>query len=217
MHPFLVGFLITFLILFAALLLLRITVPYASKLFGSIPIPYKSFKESTDWLNFILFRVMTHFQTEESRERINEIVSKNLKIAKFNIRSLGKSPEIPYVATLKVKDENDIKLLIPIVWENGPSVDVSLLDENIVFEADIDVFKGSLLISWPADKEIDIEIRFVGEAIFDFSACVLLMKKFRISISELPLIGPILKGIVPFIITKRSIRFKADIIPPNIE
>ena len=217
MHPFFVGFLITFILLLVAFLFLRITVPYATKLFGSNPIPYKSFKESTDWLNFILYRVLTHFQTAESIQRINELVTSKIKFAKFNLLSLGRTPQIPSVSTLKMKDQNDIKILIPLSWENGPSFDISLLHNNIVFESDLVLFKGTLLVSWPPNNEINVELRFVGDIQVDFEVCVLLFNKYRFSITQLPLFGPIIKGILPFILTKRSIIIKAELsLPPNL-
>ena len=217
MHPFFVGFLISFILIFLLLLLLRTTFPYASKLFGSTPIPYKSFKESTDWLNFIVYRVLTHFQTEKSKERINEFVSRKIKIGQFRLLSLGNTPQIPYVSTLKLKDKNDIKILIPISWENGPSCDLSMINDNIIIEADLLLFKGTLLVSWPSNNEINVELRFIGETQVDFEACVLLLHKWRFSITQLPLFGPIVKGILPFILTKRSIMFKAELTIPDTD
>lgn len=218
MNAFLLGFLITFLILFVTIGILRTTIPYGSKLFGTNQIPYKSFEESTDWLNFILHRVLSHFKTPESIEKINESISEKIKFAKFKLNSIGNTPQIPYVSTLNLKNQLDLKLLIPIIWEGGPSIDITMMNEKIVVEADILKFKGTVLVSWPPNNKIDVELKLVGETDIDFEICIFLWKKYRFSLTKLPVFGPIIKGIVPFILTRKFISFKAEmIIPDDVE
>ncbi|EAX94397.1 hypothetical protein TVAG_194830 [Trichomonas vaginalis G3] len=184
-------------------------------MFGTRPIPYKMTKESTDWLNFIIYRVLTHFQTPESIAKINALVNDKVKPAKFELLTLGNSPVIPYVATLDVNNKDDIKILIPLTWEEGPSLNFSMLNENLTAEVDLKLFKGTLLVSWPTNQEIDLEIRFINDCKIDFDVSLILFKNTWLPLSSIPLFGPVIKGLISFFMTKGAIKVKAEIQIPD--
>lgn len=215
MGPFLTGFVFTFSILLILLIVLRLTIPFASRIFGTRPIPYKFVRESTDWLNFIVYRVLSHFQTPEAIAQINKTVNEKIAPAKFELLTLGNAPVIPHVSTLEVKDKDDIKILIPMTWNEGPSLNYSMMDDNFLAEVDMKLFKGTLLVSWPTNREIDLEIRFVGDVHVDFDVSITLFKSLWLPISSIPLFGPVVKGLISFFATKGSIRVKAEIQVPE--
>ena len=129
MNPFCLGFVLTFTFLLLLLIILRLSLPNASKLFAPRPIPYKSVEESTEWLNFVLYRVMTHFQTEDAIMKISKKVTDKLKPHKFKLLSLGNAPTIEHVGTLQMKEPDDIRILVPVDWDGGPSFDLTIGDE----------------------------------------------------------------------------------------
>ena len=130
MNSFVLGFSISFIILLVLLVLLRLTIPYVSKLFGNKPIPYKSTTESTEWLNFVLHRVLSHFQKDESIDLINTIVNSKVKPHYFCLYTLGSSPVVKSVLSLEMKEIEDIKIIIPIEWIDGPFVEF-VVDKNL--------------------------------------------------------------------------------------
>ncbi|OHS95838.1 hypothetical protein TRFO_38022 [Tritrichomonas foetus] len=203
MNSFFIGFLFSFISLLVILVILRLTVPYASKLFGNKPIPYKSFVESTEWLNFIIYRVLTHFQTDEAIEQINSIVNANIPPHNFRLISLGNAPVIKHVLTLEMKDIDNINIIIPLEWINGPSLDF-VLGENLArIEFDLFKFFGQIFISWPENSPTKFEFRFIGDFIVDFDISFQFKEYFRFSLMKIPLIGQIIKGIIELIVVRQ--------------
>ena len=182
---------------------MRLTVPNAHKLFGKKPNPYKSFKESTEWLNFIIYRILTHFQTDESIKKINKIVNSSVAPHHFNLLSLGNAPIVKHVLTLEMKDPDDIKILIPLEWKKGPSLDFILNKNLLRVEFDLKYFCGKMLVSWPGSNPTQLEFRLIDEFIIDFDLAIQYKNKVRFSFMKIPLIGQIVKGIIELIVTRQ--------------
>lgn len=207
MNPFLLGFVVGFGILFLILGFLRMTVPYAGKIFAPSPIPYKSVKESTEWLNFVVSRVMSHFQTEKSINRINEMVNGKLngKPVQFRLLSMGNSPSVQHVAILSMNEPDDVRVLIPIKWYSGPSCEVTISKIRVHFN--LTKFLGQLLMSWPGDSDSSLEIRFTNNFLLTFQLDLEIANRVKFSLTKMPLLGKIIEGIVSLIISKHVIAF----------
>jgi hypothetical protein len=210
MGAFFLGFVWGFVILLVLLVFLRLTLPYSRELFGNAPIPYQSIEESTDWLNFIVYRVLTHFESEETLQRINEIVSAKLNPSQkprgmgFRLISLGNAPTIPKVSTLKMPNPDDIKILIPIDWSRGPSLDLTFGGPHVArIEVDLSKLAGRLLFSWPGGETRTLRIRFDHDFQFDLEIGLVIGKRTRFSLTRIPLLGPVLKGIIVFAISRQ--------------
>lgn len=207
MNPFALGFVVAFAILLLILVILRLSLPNASKLFAPRPIPYKSVEESTEWLNFVLYRVMTHFQTEDAIEKISKKVTDKINPHKFKLLSLGNAPTIEHVGTLQMKEPDDIRILVPVDWQGGPSFDLTIGRgrKKIKVEFDLTKFFGKVLMSWPGDSDSSVEIRFDSEFTLDFEVVVQLGPFIRVPVTQLPLLGEIVKGIVAILASRQVI------------
>lgn len=203
MNPFALGFLFSFIIFFILLVLLRLTIPYVSKLFGNKPIPYKSTKESNEWLNFILYRVLSHFQTDESIDLINKIVNSKVKPHHFCLFTLGSSPIVKSVLSLEMKEVEDIKIIIPIEWIDGPFLEFVVENNLACIQFYLKKFIGQILVSWPGNSPSQMEFRFIGDLNLDFDLSIQVKNYFRFSLLEIPLLGPTIKGIIELVITRQ--------------
>lgn len=203
MNPFLLGFVVGFLILFLILGLLRMTIPYAGTLFAPSPIPYKSVKESTEWLNFVVSRVISHFQTEKSINKINEIVNSKIKSIKFRLVSMGNSPHVQPVSTLAMNEPDDVRVLVPINWFTGPSCEVTIGKIRVEFA--LTKFHGTLLMSWHGENDTSLEIRFTNDFLLNFQLTVEIAERVKFSLTNMPLIGKIIQGFAAVIISRRVI------------
>ena len=207
MNPFCLGFVLTFTFLLLLLIILRLSLPNASKLFAPRPIPYKSVEESTEWLNFVLYRVMTHFQTEDAIMKISKKVTDKIKPHKFKLLSLGNAPTIEHVGTLQMKEPDDIRILVPVDWDGGPSFDLTIGAGNMKIRVEFDLkkFFGKVLMSWPGDSDSSLEIRFDSEFTLDFDVVVQFGHAFRIPVTQLPLLGEIVKGVASILVSRQVI------------
>lgn len=214
MNSFYTGFFISFIICFIVLIILRLTIPYASKLFGNQPIPYQSEVESTDWLNFILDRFISHFQSKETLDKVSNILNEKIHPMRFKLVSLGNTPVIGSVETLEMKQADDIKILIPMKWKCGPSFDLSV---NGCTEIMVDLlnFEGKALIEWLGNSESDVKVRFLENVILDFNLSVKLFNIFNFSLTRIPFLDPIIKGLISLIISKQI--FDIPLPNPNAE
>lgn len=214
MNSFCKGFLISFLICFFILLILRLTIPYASKLFGNQPIPYQSDVESTAWLNFIIDRFIFHFQSKETLNAINNVVNEKIHPMRFQLVSFGNTPSIGNVETLEMKQADDIKILIPMHWKKGPSFDMKV---NGCTEIMVDLlnFNGKVLIEWLGNSESDVRVRFIENVILDFDLSIRLFDLFEFSLTRVPLLDPIIKGLISVFISKQVVNIPLP--KPNIE
>ena len=203
MHIFLVGFVISFSILLILLIFLRLTIPYISKLFGKRSIPYQIYEESTDWFNFVVYRIMSHFGTEESINLINEIVNSKIYPHQFRLLSLGKPPIIQSVLTLEKKKTEDIKIIIPLEWINGPSFDFILKKKILRIEFTFTQFRGKVFVSWPENSPQNLKFRFIDDMNLDYNLSIQFKNIIRFSLLQIPLLGPIIKGLLEVIITRQ--------------
>lgn len=215
MNPFLLGFCISFGVLLAILLILRLTLPYAAKIFGPVSIPDKAISESTEWLNFVLYRVLTHFQSEEALAKINEIVSAKISPNNFRLLSLGNTPVISYVATLTMKEADDIRIIIPFTWKVGPSLDVFLKNEIVGIELDLNSFSGKMLLSWPGNSQNKLLLQFIEDIELEFELTLQLFTMIRISVTGIPLIGSIIKGFITMFLLHE--KFEINLPKPEVE
>ena len=203
MGPFFSGFAITFVITIFLIIFLRFIISYIPKLLGSKPITYKSVKESTEWLNFLLDKINQHFQNENSIKEFNSFITSKIHPYQLRLLSLGNSPVISYVATLEMQEADDIRLLIPIDWKNGPSFDLITSSKLIKYEIDLFHFTGQVLVSWPGSSASRLEVRFVGNSCIDFDLSIQLLNFIHFSLTNIPLVGEIVKGIVASYIAKQ--------------
>jgi hypothetical protein len=205
MNPFLLGFLSSFLLLVVIFGLLYLFVYVNSKLFRPRPIAYKSSTESTDWLNFILFRVMSHFQTKEAITRINALLADKLGEGRLNILTLGNSPTIPQVKTVAMPQADDIKILVPLEWDGGPSLDFNLIRNRLSVEVDLTHFHAVVMFSWPGSGCTTLEIRFDPDFVLDLHIG-LKFGNHRFAITKAPVLGPILTGLATFAISRQVLQ-----------
>jgi hypothetical protein len=196
MIPFATGFLWGAALAFLLLLILWILVPPISRLFFPSSITDRPARESTQWLNFILHRLSFHFSNASSLKKLNESLPRNLHLV-----SLGNSPVITHVDTLEMVRCDEVRLLIPIDWLDGPSLDVAVRP-GFHIEIEIRQIVACVLVAWPGSElrisvdrgaviECDITARFGAAA--------------RISIGSCPLIGTVVKAIVVAAIVRRPI------------
>jgi hypothetical protein len=172
----------TILLFLAFLVLLRILALLIATFRRPPPFPTKFTRESTRWLDFILHHVIARLQNDEVREHINAS-SPQLKI-----RAAGAAPSIPYVGTLEMERADDVRLLIPIDWVDGPSLDL-ITPLGPVIEIDVNSVQCRVLISWPGDNPSVIEIRFDREYRIDCDVAVRFTPTLAFSLTGLPLIG----------------------------
>ena len=203
MNSFLFGFGISFLISLIILLVLKIIIPFFPILFGHKKVPLEYGTESTEWLNFILNNVLTHFEKRESLQSINDLIARKLYPHQLMILSLGNAPHIEHVATLKMQEPDDIRLLIPIEVFHGPSVEY-IASRIFHFQLDLLTFSGKLLAVWAGSSQNVVEIRFVGNVTIDFNLSINFLNIFSIQITDIPLIGSILKAFVSAYIGSKS-------------
>ena len=117
--------------------------------------------------------------------------------------SLGEAPIIEYVATLEMQEADDIRLLIPIEWKKGPSFDLNR-SKFLQVELDLLNFSGHILVSWPGNSPNLLEIKFIGDTKIDIHIAIQLLGILRISITDIPLIGKIIKGFISLYIVKQT-------------
>jgi hypothetical protein len=202
MNDFVLGFLLSFFVLFAVLVALRLFVYLGPKLYPARRIAYTATSESTDWLNFILFRVTSHFQTDNSIAKINAIVAKKLGEGKFELLTLGNAPTIPQVKTVAMAQQDDIKILVPIEWDGGPSFNFHLIRHSLACEVDLSHFHATVLFSWPGAGCTTLEIRLDPDFALELHIA-LKIGKLRFSITEAPFLGPVLTGLAAFVISRQ--------------
>lgn len=218
LNTFLFGVSISFILLLILLILLRLTIPYVSKLFGNKPIPYKSTTESNEWLNFVLYRILCHFRKRESIDLINEIVNAKIKPHHFNLYTLGSTPIVNNVLTLEMKEVEDIKIIIPIEWIDGPFLQI-IVDKNLAcIEFYLKKFAGQILVSWPENSPSQMQFRFIGDLNLEFDLSIQIKNLFYFSLLEIPLLGPVIKGIIELIITRQvfELIFPLPNLDPNL-
>lgn len=212
MELFFTSFLITFGLVLLVLFIISLIAPYFSRLFGAKSVPYKSVIESTEWLNYILSHFLMHFQSEDSITKINDLIAMKIHSNQFHVISLGKAPIIDHVATLEMQEADDIRLLIPIEWESGPSLDI-FKSKFLKIEFDLLNFSGQILASWPGNSPNLLEIKFVGDTKIDIHTAIQFLNIIRISITDIPLLGKIIKGFISLYIVKQT--FHINLPKPN--
>lgn len=212
MELFFTCFVITFVIVLVVLFIVSLIAPYFSKLFGTKSVPYKSVIESTEWLNYILYHTLMHFHNEDSITEINNFIAMKIHSNQFHLISLGKAPVIEHVATLEMQEADDIRLLIPVEWKNGPSLDINK-SKFLQIEIDIFYFSGQILASWPGNSPNLLEIKFVGDTKIDIHVAIQFLGLIRISLTDIPLLGKIIKGIISLYVVKQT--FHIQLPKPN--
>ncbi|OHT10378.1 hypothetical protein TRFO_20437 [Tritrichomonas foetus] len=203
MDYFLYGFTISFTIVIIALLILRVIISHIPRILGSKPLTYQSVTESTEWLNFIINRVTTHYQSENSIQEINNFITAKVHPIQFHLLSIGNPPVISHVATLEMQEADDIRLLVPIEWRNGPSFDIIGYKQFLNLEIDLLNFTGEILVSWPGSSQNRLEIQFMSGSSIDFDLSIQFLNILHFSVTNIPLIGEIVKGLVACIIAKQ--------------
>jgi hypothetical protein len=203
MNAFLLGLIAGFLGLLVVIFVLRMTVPYSGRLFAPNPIPYRSKKESTDWLNFTIYRILTHFESERVLTELSHIISSKIHPHSFRLISLGNAPRIPSISTIDTGCPDDIRIIIPIDWNGGPSIDLAIGSRpRLRVEVDLIRIQGQLLFSWPGGIEHTLQVRLDHDFTLELEIGLQIGQMFQISITRLPLLGPVLTGIVVFVVTR---------------
>ena len=203
MNLFFSSFFITLGIVLIILFITSLIAPYFFKLFGTKSIPYKSVKESTEWLNYILNHILKYFQNEYSISKINDLIAMKTQSNQFHLISLGNVPIIKHIATLEMQEADDIRLLIPVEWKNGPAFDYN---KSKFFQIELALlnFSGQILASWPGNSPNLLEIKFVGETKIDIHIALHFLSIIRFSVTDIPLIGKIIRGIIPLYVVKQA-------------
>ena len=62
---------------------------------------------------------------------------------------------------------------------------------------------GNILVSWPGNSPTKMEFRFIGDLNLEFDLTIQIKNFTRISLLEIPLLGPIIKGIIELIIARQ--------------
>ena len=201
-----------FLTLFVWLMLGRICLFLSPK-----PIETSgSVCESSEWMNFIISRLAPHFRGQDSRTRLEKLISSAIAPRSVIIHSLGNPPEINDVTTLELREADDIRFLIPIEWRNGLSLDL-ILKRRLALEIDIHKFKGQILVNCPGNSDRKIDVRFNRLVTLDFDMSMKLFNRIKISLTETPFLGTIVKRIAALILSRRQFRIDLPAAPatPN--
>jgi hypothetical protein len=178
------GFVVSVCWCLGFLLILRVFTPFFVKLLRPPPFRGEITQESTIWLNFILQQVV-------GRLRHGPILTElNKSHSTVHIHSVRSAPIIPYVATVKMQHPDDVRLLIPLRWTDGPSVDIAL-SPSWTIEIDLRRIQCRVIVTWPADNPAIVEVRFDREFALECDFAVRFTKGWGISLSGIPLIGPI--------------------------
>lgn len=193
-------------------LFLRLTLPYYSKLFGEDKNPYRYFVEDADWLNFLVNRVVKAFGKEENINKINEHINKVISPMELKILSLGNSPIIPKVMTMKSGNSSSIKVLIPFQWKSGPSFNLKV-NNNLCIEFDVVDIDLKLLVYYPPVNDVEVSISFRDDVKFECNIVLLLFNIFRLPIHRIPILGRVILSIIPYFLLSRTFNFKTDIDP----
>lgn len=212
-------FIWTIIIFILILALIRITLPHIAFLFNPDEIPYKKTQESTEWLNFILTRILSHFQSEDALAQICKIISNEvplLKKLKPEILSIGTSPLINSVQTFDIKDPGDIRLLVPIEWIRGPSVRLHF-QNFIEIEFDLLKFSGKILAEWPPDNSNIVTFSSVGQIRMLFDLTIRFKKYLEFSLLKIPLLGSIINFIVPAFLAKSHFQLNLNAISEQLK
>ena len=172
--------------------------------------------EPSEWINFIISHVAPHFQNKDSLRDLEKLISSKISPRSMTIHSLGNPPEISDVTTLEPNEADDIRLLIPVDWKDGPSIDVKL-SRRLGIEFDLHAFKGSILINWPGSSDRRLDIGFNKVVKFDFDLALKLFNSVKISLTEVPFMGAIVKAVVSLVLSRRQFRIDLPAAPnsPN--
>ena len=209
MSAFFLGVLLTVIVVLIVLIGLRLVVPDISRLFAPRPIPYEMIEESTEWLNFVLYRVMTHLQKPDSVEKIAQLLRKSIPY-QFELRSIGNAPTIGQITTVQKsleEDTNDVHIIVPIDVNGGPSIDLEL---NKYFHLEFDLFAiaGKVLIDWP-DQSDAIKIHLGAGLTMNYDLAMV-CGSYGISLSDIPLLGPIVSGCIVWFLSRLVIIITID-------
>lgn len=207
---FIIGFVLSVVLFVVILVLLRMTVPYSSELFGARLIPYDSVTDSPEWLNFILYRVLTHFDSDEVLNNISELVNTKIGRNKFELLWIGNVPVVGLIETFMTGDPDSVEVLIPIEWHDGCALNFTVAKLRTTFEIDVKHFIGKVMVSWPGESALHIQFQDAFD--IDFEVIVRVLGR-RVSLTRAPILGAFIKGIVSLIVSRQS--FKIDIPKPK--
>jgi hypothetical protein len=183
-------------ITFLVLVLLWLIVPPVARLLFPASISDRAARESTEWLNFVLHRLSVHFSTASSLKKVNDSLGPDVRLV-----SLGNAPTISHVDTLEMVRCDEVRLLIPIDWRDGPSRDVSVRP-GFVIEIDIRQIVARVLVAWPG---AELRISVDSGAVIDCDIAARIGRAVRFSIGTFPLVGTVVKAIVTAAIVRRPI------------
>jgi hypothetical protein len=203
MGPFGLGVLLGFVTLLLLLFFLRYVLLHLNKLFGQTRIPFVALEESTDWLNFIVSRVLTHFQRDDVIDAINRMVTSKINSTagpQFRLLTLGNPPLVPAVYTFKTDDPSDLRILVPIEWASGPGFEIR--SGAITVEGDVRTLRTRIIVLWPPATPRTLRVHFDHDIALDVGLAIRFGSVVRLSLTGIPLIGAILKAAAGFIITR---------------
>lgn len=178
------------------LLVLRGVIPFIAKVIPPMELTTKPVTESVDWLNFSIERAMDILDTPEGLEKVSNAVSNMIAPNHFKLHSIGQNPIISHISTLKMKEADDIRIVMPIRCDIGPSFDIGLNRKNLILRLDVIKFNTTMLLTWQGNNDTCVELSFVNNFEIDFYLSLKLFMFFSFSISEIPIIGAIIKSIV---------------------
>jgi hypothetical protein len=181
-------------------------LPLVSPLLRAPAITARFTRESTEWLNFIFDQVasrmnepayLAHLASSLAWPRPGSVV----------IRSMGNAPTVPYVATLEMAHSDDISLLVPFQWSDGPSLDWAVGGRRLALEIDVRRVAGRALLSWLGEDPHTVALRFDRGLVLDVDVAVRIGPGIAFYATALPLIGPIVVGVLVLLIERGRYSF----------
>ncbi|EAY07325.1 hypothetical protein TVAG_139550 [Trichomonas vaginalis G3] len=166
----------------------------------------KPVTESTDWLNFSIERFMEIVDSPEGLEKLSNAISNAMAPNYFKLNSIGSNPIISHISTLKMKEADDIRIAVPITLDIGPSFDVGFNCKNLILKIDVIKLKTTLLLTWLGNSDTCIELTFVDGFDIDFYLSVKLFHFLTFTLSEIPILGAIIKALGTLFIQRQVIK-----------
>jgi hypothetical protein len=202
MNSFVFGFFFVFCLL---IVLAIISTIYLKYYLEPKPIPidpeYLS-EESTEWINLIFERILSHFQSQKGMDKISLLINEKIAPNVLTLHSVGESPIFNTIQVENANEFKDMKFLIPIEWQNGFSFDLKM-NKITIF---IDIFKLKLnsLLTFPEEGKFQIE--FFGKNLFQFHFSIQIFN-FIFCLTQNPIFGMIIQAVFSYFLNNQKFSF----------
>ena len=213
--PFAKGFSAVLVGVLLLVVALWLTIGQISKILSPKPVQTcNPVCETTEWINFVICHTMQLFDNEEAAKSIAQMVTAQISPRELALKELGDPPIVHNVTTLDVKEVDDIRVLVPIEWINGPSVELKM-SRLIALEFDLVHFYGVILLTWPGKSDRKIEVKFNERVKLDFDFAIKLFGALEVSLTKIPMFGYVVKQIVALVLSRKRIKLELPALPPN--